>query len=110
MKIDECKAFAIKVLSAIAEYDMEKLTGLFCAIEEGSDIAACFPTPVGFEYKKNVSLGELISHVGNTNLDKFWFDFEMPFEGDEFRPMMIRTEMNFTNGALVATFIGVVPT
>ena len=109
MEIIRCNEFAYKILLALSEYDIGIVESQFSEISNHEAISRFFPKPEGFEYKKNVSIEDIVSYSGNSKSGGIWFDFEMPFEGDQYRPMIVRTKITEVDGCFRALLIGVFP-
>ena len=86
-----CTEFAVSLLEALAEYNLARIVSMFDEVDGDVPVAAQFPEPQGFRYCSSVDAESLVFHFIERNDGSFEFDFEMPFEDEDFRPMMIRT-------------------
>ncbi len=105
-----CTEFAVSLLGALAEYDLAQIESMFDEVGGDAPLAAQFPEPQGFQYHKAVDADSLVSHLIEMKDGTIAFDFEMPFEGDDFRPMMIRTIFRGSVESHTVCLEGVVPT
>ena len=104
-----CTTFAVELLSALSAYDINKVRSMFTQTQANTPLDIQFPKPIGFQYRSGVDDRTLVSHYFARE-SEVAFDFEMPFEGDEFRPMMVRTLFKERNGGFIVLLEGVVPT
>ena len=104
-----CTNFALELLAALADYDLTKVKSLFHEVGDESSLELQFPPPQGFRYRAGVNADTLVSHLNEQGDGEVLFDFQMPFEEEDFEPMMIRTIFRGDPENYTVTLAGVVP-
>lgn len=101
--------FAHDILECLSCYDLEELQSLIDENDSGLPIGQSFPAPDGFQYSAPADFSNWTVHFVAIAANGFSCEFEMPFTGSEFRPMMARFSMRRHGDVLRVHFDTVVP-
>ncbi|MBB3210644.1 hypothetical protein FHS27_006492 [Rhodopirellula rubra] len=101
--------FAHDILECLSYYDLDELQKLIDENDSGVPIGQSFPQPDGFQYCPPAEFNNWTVHFVAISDTGFSCEFEMPFAGSEFRPMMARFTMRRHGDVLRVHFDAVVP-